>query len=90
MESSLGSMSSTTHWDTDTKMAQQSWYKIEFYLDPPVDRWHSIPSFSYMRKSFAEGAWAMLKAHYNQTTKHRLLKDGEVIEECSLQRVHVN
>ena len=59
-------------------------------MELPVDRWSKIPSFSCMQKSFAEGAWAMLKAHYNQHTIHRLLKDGVVIDQCSKQRITVN
>lgn len=49
-----------------------------------------MSSFSSMRKSFAEGAWAMLRAHYSQRYPHRLLKDGVVVEECGLQDVQVN
>jgi hypothetical protein len=36
-------------------------------MPPPIDKWSKVVGFSYMRKSFAEGAWAMLKAHYNQS-----------------------
>jgi hypothetical protein len=43
-----------------------------------------------MQKSFAEGAWSMLKSYYNQNYKHRLLKDGEVIEEIGYQKIKVN
>ena len=43
-----------------------------------------------MRKSFAEGAWAMLKAHYNQHYEHRLLCDGQVIDTISKQTIKVN
>ncbi len=68
----------------------KSYYDIEFYMEPPIDRWSKSTSFQYMQKSFAEGAWAMLKAHYNQQYKHRLLKDGVVIDECGYQKVTVN
>jgi hypothetical protein len=68
----------------------KSYYDIEFYMEPPVDRWAKSISFQYMQKSFAEGAWAMLKAHYNHQYKHRLLKDGVVIEEMSKQTIRVN
>ncbi|NBO98542.1 MAG: hypothetical protein EBU90_00165 [Proteobacteria bacterium] len=68
----------------------KSYYDIEFYMEPPIDRWSKSTSFQYMQKSFAEGAWAMLKAHYNQHYKHRLLKDGVVIDECGYQKVTVN
>ena len=65
-------------------------YDIEFYMPPPVDRWSKLISFQYMRKSYAEGAWAMLRAHYNQRTEHRLLCDGKVIDECGKQTVMLN
>lgn len=64
-------------------------YDIEFYMEAPLDRWSKVVSFSCMQKSFAMGAWAMLKAHYGQTRKHRLLKDGVVIDEWALNRVSV-
>lgn len=65
-------------------------YTIEFYMPPPVDKWAGMTSFKYMRKSFAEGAWAMLRAHYNQNRKHRLVCDGQVVNEVGEQRVKVN
>ena len=69
----------------------QSYYTIEFQFQPPLEnKWGKMPSFSYMRKSFAEGAWAMLKAHYNQKRGHRLLKDGEVVETIGKQEVKPN
>jgi hypothetical protein len=81
----------TEHWKN---MASKSYYTIQQYWEypdkPEHNKWASLTSFSYMQKSFAEGAWAMLRAHYNQTHKHRLLKDGEVIEECGYQKVGVN
>ena len=72
-------------------MKHKSLYDIEFYMEKPVDKWaKSSPSFSCMQKSFAEGAWAMLKSFYNHDKKYRLLKDGNVIDECSYQRVSTN
>ena len=65
-------------------------YDIEFYMPPPVDKWAKSTGFSYMRKSFAEGAWAMLRAHYNQNYKHRLLCNGKIIAETGLQTIKVN
>jgi hypothetical protein len=35
-------------------------------MEPPIDKWHTLTGFSCLRKSYAEGAWAMLRAHYNQ------------------------
>lgn len=52
----------------------KSFYDIEFYMEKPVDRWTKFISFSYMQKSFAEGAWAMLKSFYNHDKKHRLIR----------------
>lgn len=71
-------------------MKHKSLYDIEFYMEPPVDRWSKMVSFSCMQKSFAEGAWAMLRSFSNQRYKHRLLKDGIVIDEIGYQRVRVN
>lgn len=71
-------------------MSAQKYYTIEFYMPPPVDKWVTMISFSYMRKSYAEGAWAMLKAHYNQQYEHRLLCDGVVVETLSKQTVKLN
>jgi hypothetical protein len=67
-------------------------YRIEYYAEAPLNRWMSAGvSFTSMRKSFAEGAWCMLTAHYNQTKKHRLVceNDGTVVEECGHQCVGV-
>lgn len=71
-------------------MSAQKYYTIEFYMPPPVDKWAIMISFAYMRKSFAEGAWAMLKAHYNQSYEHRLLCNGEVVDTISKQTINVN
>lgn len=71
-------------------MKAQKYYDIEFYMAPPVDKWSKMVGFSYMRKSFAEGAWAMLKAHYNHRYEHRLLCDGKVIVEMGKQTIKVN
>ena len=71
-------------------MSNQKYYDIEFYMPSPIDKWSKMVSFSCMRKSFAEGAWAMLKAHYNQSYEHRLLCDGQVIDTISKQSIKVN
>jgi len=57
-------------------------YDIEFYMEAPVSKWRSLPSFRYMQKSYAMGAWNMLKSQYCQQYTYRLIKDGEVIETC--------
>jgi hypothetical protein len=43
-----------------------------------------------MRKSFAEGAWAMLKSHYNQRYEHRLICNGTVVESLGKQTIKLN
>lgn len=65
-------------------------YTIEFYMPPPVDKWSKMTGFSYMRKTFADGAWAMLKSHYNQQYEHRLSCDGEIIEQIGKQNIKLN
>lgn len=44
-------------------------------------KWISQPSFSHMRKSFADGAWAMLKAHGGGILEYRL------VDACDRERV---
>ena len=68
----------------------KSLYRIEFYMPAPIDKWHTLPSFNCLQKSFAMGAWAMLRAHYGHNYKHRLLKDGQVVEECGFQKIQLN
>jgi hypothetical protein len=68
----------------------QKYYDIEHYMPPPVDKWAKLIGFSCMRKSFAEGAWSMLRAHYNQRTEHRLLCDGKVIDSIGKQTIKAN
>jgi hypothetical protein len=65
-------------------------YTIQHYMPPPVDKWAALPSFSCMRKSFAEGAWAMLRAHYNQRTEHRLMCDGTEVDRIGKQTIKLN
>ena len=65
-------------------------YSIENYMPPPVDKWAKMIGFQYMRNSYAEGAWAMLRAHYNQRTEHRLVCDGAVIASIFKQTIKVN
>ena len=76
------------------KLKAQSYYDIEFRHQPHPknegEKWGKLPSFSYMRKSFAEGAWAMLRAHYNQRSEHRLMKNGEEIDRIGTQKVKLN
>jgi hypothetical protein len=71
-------------------MSNQKYYDIEFYMPPPVDKWTRLPSFACMRKSFAEGAWAMLRATYNHDREHRLVCNGQVVQTLGKQRVGVS
>jgi muramidase (phage lysozyme) len=72
----------------------KSLYKIEQFWEysdkPEHNKWKTLFPFDCMQKSFALGAWAMLKSYYHQKHKHRLLKDGVVVEECSKQTIKVN
>ena len=63
-------------------------WKIE-YLG--VDnRWKPLCGFEYMGKSYAQGAWAMLRAHYNHKSKYRLVTGGEVVQTMGCQIVCVS
>jgi hypothetical protein len=65
-------------------------YRIEHWQGDPVNKWHGMFPFTSMRKSEAQGAWAMLKAFYNHRTRHRLVDNtGAVIEEIGEQKVSV-
>lgn len=66
-------------------------YKIQYYFELGGCWMTSFP-FCEMQKSFAEGAWAMLKAHYNQQRIHRLVRqtDEFVVDTCGRQEVQVN
>ena len=69
---------------------QQSLYRIEAYLSRDEKWVRTGVSFICMRKSFAEGAWAMLRAQYGGGARYRLVKDGEVIEEWNSGEVRLN
>jgi hypothetical protein len=73
---------------------KKSLYKIERFWEypdtPEHNRWSLLYPYDCMQKSFAEGAWAMLKSYHNQNYRHRLLKDGEVIDEIGYQKIKVN
>lgn len=63
-------------------------WKIE-YLGAG-DKWRTSSGFEYMSKSYALGAWAMLKAHYNHPWKYRLVNCGSVVEEMGRQLVKLS
>ena len=72
-------------------MKPRKFYQIEYYCEAPLDKWMPMsPGFVCMPKSYAEGAWAMLKSYYNQKRKHRLVCDGVVVDTYGLQTIHVN
>jgi hypothetical protein len=57
-------------------------YDIESYWETD-GKWHKMsPIWVSMRKSYAMGAWSILKAFFGKETKYRLVCDGEVIEKC--------
>lgn len=63
-------------------MAFKQQYKIETYWEPPLDRWVTLLSFWGMQKSFAHGAWAMLRGFYGGGKRYRLCtQEGVVLEE---------
>jgi len=61
-------------------------WKIEMHM-PFTGTWHVMAGFSAMQKSYAAGAWAMLRSFYNHKQRHRLVKGDVVIEEIGLQTV---
>lgn len=72
----------------------QQLYRIEQFWEFG-QKWQKLgPSFTCMRKSFAEGAWAMLKAHYGQQKQFRLVTDVKenptVIDTWNSPKVSVN
>lgn len=67
----------------------QKYYTIESYM-PTIDRWTNMIGFTSMRKSYAEGAWAMLKSFYNHKYEYRLVCDGVVVAEIGKQTIKVN
>ena len=68
-------------------------YRIEFY-SKVCNKWMSLTSFSCMRKTYAEGAWAMIRAHYGENKEYRLVVDKtgpvEIIDEWNSPTVKVN
>jgi len=58
------------------------------------NKWHTLSGFGFLQKSFAKGAWAMLRAFYNHKHRHRLVKGMdknvlELVKEMGLQEVGV-
>ncbi len=74
-------------------MKPRKLYKIEYLMFQPVNRenWITMFPFTHMQKSFAEGAFAMLKAHYGGEKKYRLVdSDGTIVDQWNTGKVVVN
>ena len=68
-------------------------YKIEYLMRQPINRenWVVMFPFQHMRKSFAEGAFAMLKSLYGGEKKYRLVdSDGKIVDEWNTGKIVVN
>lgn len=69
-------------------------YKIQLYWEHIDQKWHNLFPFTCMRKSYAEGAWAMLKAHYGGNKKYRFMIDSkenpEIIDTWDSPNVTMN
>lgn len=66
-------------------------YTIEYLMAPPVSRWATMTGFQYMQKSFAEGAFCMLKSFYGGNKRYRLIdSEGKVIAEWNTGTVGVS
>ena len=70
-------------------MATKSLYTIET-RSKEGDTWFNVFPFRDMQKSYAFGAWDMLKSFYNHNSQYRLLKDGVQIDYCGYQKVSVS
>ena len=67
-------------------------YAIEYLMEQPINRkyWVPMTGFQYMQKSFAEGAFCMLKSLYGGNKKYRLIdSEGKVIAEWNTGTVGV-
>ena len=68
-------------------------YTIQCLMQQPVNRenWVDMFGFKYMQKSFAEGAFCMLKTLYGGNKKYRLIdSDGKVIAEWCTGNINAN
>jgi len=66
-------------------------YKIQKLMEHPKgDKWLDSFPFVHMRKTYAEGAWAMLKAFTGNGQKHRLLCDGDVVATHTRGRIEIH
>lgn len=68
-------------------------YTIQYLMQQPINRenWVAMTGFQYLQKSFAEGAFCMLKSFYGGNKKYRLIdSDGKVIAEWCTGTITVN
>jgi len=70
-------------------------YKIEYLFEHPNfpngSKWMDFTMFTCMQKSFAEGAFAMLKAHYGGEKKYRLVdSEGTIVDQWNTGKIVVN
>lgn len=54
------------------------------------NKWISLVGFDFMSKTYAKGAWDMLKAHYNHKHIYRLISGDIVIETMGKQTVKLS
>ena len=74
-------------------MKPRKTYRIEYLMLQPVNRenWVVMSPFQYMQKSFAEGAFTMLKSFYGGEKKYRLVdSDGNVVDQWNTGKIVVN
>ena len=70
-------------------MKPRSLYRIEY--KSISGKWVGMYPFQYMQKSFAEGAFQMLKSFYGGNKEYRLIKDkDEVVDTWNTGEVGVN
>jgi hypothetical protein len=48
-------------------------------LPKETSKWATMPGFAYMQKSFAQGAFHMLKSFYGGNEKYRLVDSNGVV-----------
>ncbi len=64
-------------------------WKIEYY-SIVFEKWVYVSGFTHMNKSYAKGAWQMLKSYYNHKYEHRLVNGDEVIETMGKQIIKLS
>lgn len=80
----LGTNMSTSHGKT---------YTIQYLMKQPINRenWVTMTGFAYMQKSFAEGAFCMLRSFYGGEKRYRLIdSEGKVVAEWNTGTIQAN